>query len=86
MLCVLWLGSSVGNLKPEEAVGFFKSVQESAGPNVQVSTPTTTFLGTDAVASLTFCCISSALYFCVCHMLFHIDFHKLQHKCLFAMA
>ena len=23
MLCVLWLGSSVGNLKPQEAVGFF---------------------------------------------------------------
>ena len=36
MLCVLWLGSSVGNLKPEEAVDFFQSVQQSAGPNVQV--------------------------------------------------
>ena len=37
MLCVLWLGSSVGNLKPHEAVGFFQSVQESSGPNTQVS-------------------------------------------------
>lgn len=36
MLCVLWLGSSVGNLKPHEAVGFFQSVQQSAGPNTQV--------------------------------------------------
>ena len=37
MLCVLWLGSSVGNLKPHEAVSFFQSMQQSAGPNVQVS-------------------------------------------------
>lgn len=37
MLCVLWLGSSVGNLKPHEAVGFFQSVQQSSGPNTQVS-------------------------------------------------
>lgn len=36
MLCVLWLGSSVGNLKPHEAVGFFQSVQESSGPNTQI--------------------------------------------------
>lgn len=36
MLCVLWLGSSVGNLKPHEAVGFFKSVLQSAGPKTQV--------------------------------------------------
>lgn len=38
MLCVLWLGSSVGNLKPHEAVGFFKSVLQSAGPKTQVGT------------------------------------------------
>ncbi|DBA68320.1 TPA: hypothetical protein ACH3X2_013633 [Trebouxia sp. C0005] len=36
MLCVLWLGSSVGNLKPHEAVGFFQSVQQSSGPNTQI--------------------------------------------------
>ena len=36
MLCVLWLGSSVGNLKPHEAVGFFQSMQTSAGSNTQV--------------------------------------------------
>lgn len=36
MLCVLWLGSSVGNLKPHEAVGFFQSMQMSAGANTQV--------------------------------------------------
>lgn len=36
MLCVLWLGSSVGNLKPHEAVGFFQSVLQSAGPMTQV--------------------------------------------------
>ena len=36
MLCVLWLGSSVGNLKPAEAVGFFQSMQASAGANTQV--------------------------------------------------
>ena len=36
MLCVLWLGSSVGNLKPHEAVSFFQSVLESAGHLTQV--------------------------------------------------
>lgn len=36
MLCVLWLGSSVGNLKPHEAVGFFQSMQQSAGAHTQV--------------------------------------------------
>ena len=36
MLCVLWLGSSVGNLKPHEAVGFFQNMQQSAGANIQV--------------------------------------------------
>lgn len=36
MLCVLWLGSSVGNLKPDEAVGFFRAMQSSGGDNTQV--------------------------------------------------
>lgn len=35
-LCVLWLGSSVGNLSNEEAVKFFEDVDAAAGPNMQM--------------------------------------------------
>jgi Histidine-specific methyltransferase, SAM-dependent len=31
-LCILWLGSSVGNLAPEEAVHFLRSMLEVLGP------------------------------------------------------
>ena len=36
MLCILWLGSSVGNLQPDEAVQFFKAAQAAAGHKTQV--------------------------------------------------
>lgn len=35
-LVVLWLGSSVGNLKPAEAVQFFRDMTAGAGSNIQV--------------------------------------------------
>ena len=35
-LCILWLGSSVGNLSPDETLGFFKQVLEICGPKSQV--------------------------------------------------
>lgn len=36
MLCILWLGSSVGNLIEEEAVHFFKEVDVASGPKCQM--------------------------------------------------
>lgn len=36
-LVVLWLGSSVGNLKPAEAVQFFRDMTAGAGSNIQVN-------------------------------------------------
>lgn len=36
MLCILWLGSSVGNLQPDEAVHFFRAAQAAAGHKTQV--------------------------------------------------
>lgn len=36
VLCVLWLGSSVGNLDPQEAGAFFKDVLRIGGPSTQV--------------------------------------------------
>ena len=71
MLCVLWLGSSVGNLKPEEAVGFFKSVQESAGPNVQVSTTMCTFCSTDVTANLPVLFLVCTQSMCLSHASSH---------------
>lgn len=53
MLCVLWLGSSVGNLKPHEAVGFFQSMQSSAGVNTQV--PYLEFVGNCICSNYTAC-------------------------------
>ncbi len=35
-LVVLWLGSSIGNLNPAEAVQFFQDMTASAGTNIQV--------------------------------------------------
>jgi uncharacterized SAM-dependent methyltransferase len=35
-LVVLWLGSSVGNLNPSEAVQFFRDMTAGAGSNIQV--------------------------------------------------
>ena len=35
-LVVLWLGSSIGNLSPAEAVQFFQDMTASAGTNIQV--------------------------------------------------
>lgn len=35
-LVVLWLGSSIGNLSPAEAVQFFRDMTASAGTNIQV--------------------------------------------------
>jgi uncharacterized SAM-dependent methyltransferase len=35
-LVVLWLGSSIGNLSPTEAVQFFRDMTASAGTNIQV--------------------------------------------------
>eukprot|EP00271_Cylindrocystis_brebissonii_P023482 TRINITY_DN9768_c0_g1_i1.p1 TRINITY_DN9768_c0_g1~~TRINITY_DN9768_c0_g1_i1.p1 ORF type:complete len:709 (-),score=96.75 TRINITY_DN9768_c0_g1_i1:541-2667(-) len=35
-LCILWLGSSVGNLEAKEAVKFFKEVYNAAGSKIQV--------------------------------------------------
>ena len=36
-LVVLWLGSSIGNLAPAEAVQFFHDMTAGAGSNIQVS-------------------------------------------------
>ena len=36
VLCVLWLGSSVGNLAPPDALEFFKSVLQIGGADTQV--------------------------------------------------
>ena len=38
-LVVLWLGSSIGNLSPAEAVQFFRDMTASAGTNIQVGWP-----------------------------------------------
>jgi hypothetical protein len=39
-LCILWLGSSVGNLEPKETLQFFKDMLEVGGPKTEVcSTP-----------------------------------------------
>lgn len=35
-LVVLWLGSSVGNLAPLDAVHFFRNMCAGAGANIQV--------------------------------------------------
>lgn len=35
-LVVLWLGSSVGNLKPPEAVQFFRDMTAGGGDHIQV--------------------------------------------------
>lgn len=35
-LTVLWLGSSVGNLAPEDAVQFFRTMTAGAGSDLQV--------------------------------------------------
>ena len=35
-ICILWLGSSVGNLNPQEALSFFQQVLAICGPRSQV--------------------------------------------------
>ena len=36
MLCILWLGSSIGNLEPEEALQFFRDMLRIGGKQTQV--------------------------------------------------
>ena len=36
-LCILWLGSSVGNLDPTETLQFFKDLLKIGGPKTEVS-------------------------------------------------
>ena len=38
VLCVLWLGSSVGNLDPAESSAFFKDILRIGGASTQVGT------------------------------------------------
>ena len=36
VLCVLWLGSSIGNLEPDEALQFFRDILRIGGSQTQV--------------------------------------------------
>lgn len=37
VLCVLWLGSSAGNMTPEDSLAFFKEILQISGPDTEVS-------------------------------------------------